>query len=75
MSLVRYIKASSAPSDDELMENMVYFLAELGLMDYSATILYCPSMMAASAVYVARCTLDRTPSGLRLSSIILAILR
>ncbi|PQP95833.1 hypothetical protein Pyn_24399 [Prunus yedoensis var. nudiflora] len=59
--LVRYIKASSAPSDDELMENMVYFLAELGLMDYSATILYCPSMMAASAVYVARCTLDRTP--------------
>ncbi|BBH02418.1 Cyclin family protein [Prunus dulcis] len=59
--LVRYIKASSAPSDDELMENMVYFLAELGLMHYSATILYCPSMMAASAVYVARCTLDRTP--------------
>ncbi|ONI14224.1 hypothetical protein PRUPE_4G269600 [Prunus persica] len=59
--LVRYIKASSAPSDDELMENMVYFLAELSLMHYSATILYCPSMMAASAVYVARCTLDRTP--------------
>lgn len=42
------------------MENMVYFLAELGLMNY-ATIIYCPSMIAASAVYAARHTLNRTP--------------
>ncbi|KAL0285299.1 UNVERIFIED_CONTAM: G2/mitotic-specific cyclin S13-6 [Sesamum calycinum] len=57
--LVRYIKAS-LPSDKE-MENMTFFFAELGLMNYSAIILYCPSMLAASAVYAARCTLNRTP--------------
>ncbi|KAL0435263.1 UNVERIFIED_CONTAM: G2/mitotic-specific cyclin S13-6 [Sesamum radiatum] len=57
--LVRYIKAS-LPSDKE-MENMTFFIAELGLMNYSAIIPYCPSMLAASAVYAARCTLNRTP--------------
>lgn len=39
---------------------MVYFLAELGIMNY-ASIRYCPSMIAASAVYTARCTLNITP--------------
>jgi hypothetical protein len=39
----------------------VYFLAELGVMHY-ATIIYCPSMIAASAVYAARCTLKKTPT-------------
>jgi hypothetical protein len=39
----------------------VYFLAELGVMHY-ATIIYCPSMIAASAVYAARCTLKKTPA-------------
>lgn len=43
------------------MENMVFFLAELALMHYSLVTLYCPSMLAASAVYAARCTLERTP--------------
>ncbi|KAL2238511.1 G2/mitotic-specific cyclin S13-7 [Sesamum indicum] len=57
--LVRYIKAS-LPSDKE-MENMTFFFAELGLMNYSAVIPYCPSMLAASAVYAARCTLNRIP--------------
>lgn len=42
------------------LENMVYFLAELGVMNY-ATLTYCPSMVAASAVYAARCTLGLTP--------------
>ncbi|CAN4118379.1 unnamed protein product [Withania somnifera] len=55
--LVRFVKASLPDSE---MENMVYFLAELGLMNY-ATIMYCPSMIAASAVYAARHTLHRTP--------------
>ncbi|KAK4346098.1 hypothetical protein RND71_036274 [Anisodus tanguticus] len=55
--LARFIKASIP---DPEMENMVYFLAELGLMNY-ATIMYCPSMIAASAVYAARNTLNRTP--------------
>ncbi|KAL0459064.1 UNVERIFIED_CONTAM: G2/mitotic-specific cyclin S13-6 [Sesamum latifolium] len=57
--IVRYIKAS-LPSDKE-MENMTFFFAELGLMNYSAIIPYCPSMLAASAVYAARCTLNRIP--------------
>ncbi|KAF5751631.1 hypothetical protein HS088_TW02G00646 [Tripterygium wilfordii] len=57
--LVRFIKAS-LPSDKE-MENMVFFLAELGLMQYPTIIKYSPSIIAASAVYAARCTLDKTP--------------
>lgn len=57
--LVRYIK-SSVPSDPE-MENMVYFLAELGLMHYSVIVMYTPSIIAASAVYAARCTLNKCP--------------
>ncbi|XP_051138738.1 G2/mitotic-specific cyclin-1-like [Andrographis paniculata] len=56
--LVRFIKASQTESD---VENMVYFLAELGMMNYS-TLIYCPSMIAASAVYVARSTLGKSPA-------------
>ncbi|XP_042493345.1 G2/mitotic-specific cyclin S13-7-like isoform X2 [Macadamia integrifolia] len=55
--LVRFIKAAGS---DQEMENMAFFLAELGLMRY-ATIMYCPSMVAASAVYAARCTMNKTP--------------
>ncbi|KAF2289230.1 hypothetical protein GH714_030918 [Hevea brasiliensis] len=44
----------------EQIENMVYFLAELGIMHYD-TIMFCPSMVAASAVYAARCTLSKCP--------------
>nr|QYW07115.1 cyclin B1-1 [Dimocarpus longan] len=55
--LVRFIKASIP---DQELENMVYFLAELGMMNYD-TIMFCPSMVAASAVYAARCTLNKTP--------------
>lgn len=57
--LVRYTKAS-VPHDPEI-EHMVFFFAELGLMDYSTTIKYCPSKLAASAVYAARCTLNKLP--------------
>ncbi|EEF39154.1 cyclin B, putative [Ricinus communis] len=57
--LVRYIKAS-APADKE-MENMVFFLAELGLMQYPVVIKYSSSLIAASAVYAARSTLDKIP--------------
>ncbi|GER51921.1 cyclin [Striga asiatica] len=55
--LVRFIKASLTDSN---VENMVYFLAELGMMNYT-TLMYCPSMIAASAVYAARCTLNKAP--------------
>ncbi|MCL7024373.1 hypothetical protein MKW94_019822 [Papaver nudicaule] len=55
--LVRFIKAAAA---DKVMENLVFYLAELGLMHYAMT-KYCPSMLAASAVYAAKCTLNRSP--------------
>ncbi|XP_052172334.1 G2/mitotic-specific cyclin S13-7-like [Diospyros lotus] len=55
--LARFIKAS-VPDQD--VENMVYFLGELGIMGYDA-IIFCPSMLAASAVYAARCTLSKSP--------------
>ncbi|OAY43340.1 G2/mitotic-specific cyclin S13-7 [Manihot esculenta] len=55
--LARFIKASIP---DKEMENMVYFLAELGIMHYD-TIMFCPSMVAASAVYAAGCTLNKSP--------------
>ncbi|XP_042451169.1 G2/mitotic-specific cyclin S13-7-like [Zingiber officinale] len=55
--LVRFIKAASC---DKEMEHMVYFFAELALMNYSM-IMFCPSMVAASAVYAAQCTLNKKP--------------
>ncbi|GKV28891.1 hypothetical protein SLEP1_g37879 [Rubroshorea leprosula] len=57
--LVRFLKASIP--DEKKIENMVFFLAELGLMQYE-TIMFCPSMVAASAVYAARCTLSLKPA-------------
>ncbi|GFP97593.1 g2/mitotic-specific cyclin s13-6 [Phtheirospermum japonicum] len=57
--LVRYIKAS-VPKDQE-MEHMTFFFAELGLMNYSTIIEYNPSKLSASAVYAARCTLNKSP--------------
>ncbi|OMO78122.1 hypothetical protein COLO4_24824 [Corchorus olitorius] len=59
--LIRYIKASVLLSSDLEMENMVFFLAELGIAHYDTVVLYSPSMLAAAAVYAARCTLNRSP--------------
>ncbi|PHT55999.1 Cell division cycle protein 48 -like protein [Capsicum baccatum] len=69
--LVHFIKSSLLDSEvssltylpicvSQSMENMVYFLAELGLMNYEAIIYYL-SMIVASAVYAARHTLNRIP--------------
>nr|AIZ68199.1 G2/mitotic-specific cyclin S13-7-like isoform X1 [Albuca bracteata] len=55
--LARFIKAAMC---DKEMEHMVFFFAELGLLQYSM-VTHCPSMFAASAVYAARCTLKKTP--------------
>ncbi|KAM0869469.1 hypothetical protein ACQ4PT_040651 [Festuca glaucescens] len=55
--LLRFAKA--AGSDKEL-EHMVFFFAELALMEYGMVSL-CPSLVAASAVYAARCTLNKSP--------------
>ncbi|XP_037489677.1 cyclin-B1-1-like [Triticum dicoccoides] len=52
--------SSSHPKNDEEMENMVFFFAELALLQY-ALVLSKPSMVAAAAVYAARLTLKRTP--------------
>ncbi|KAF3330700.1 G2/mitotic-specific cyclin S13-7-like isoform X2 [Carex littledalei] len=57
MFLVRFVKVAKA---DQELEHMIYFLAELGLMQYDL-IKYCPSMVAASAVYTACCTLGKSP--------------
>ncbi|KAI4341220.1 hypothetical protein MLD38_025970 [Melastoma candidum] len=56
--LSRFIKASLG---DDKLKHMVHFLAELGLMNYGVTIRNSPSMVAASAVYAARCSLNVTP--------------
>ncbi|XP_077240149.1 G2/mitotic-specific cyclin S13-7-like isoform X2 [Tasmannia lanceolata] len=55
--LVRFFKAAAS---DKEMEHMCFFFAELALMQYSM-IMYCPSMIAASSVYTARCTLKKSP--------------
>ncbi|XP_021776144.1 G2/mitotic-specific cyclin S13-7-like [Chenopodium quinoa] len=60
MFLTRYVKAS-VPANSEL-ENMSYFFSELGMMNYATTIKYPPSLLAASSVYAARCTMNNSPS-------------
>jgi cyclin B len=57
--LARFAKAAGAGSDKEL-EHMVFFFSELALMEYGMVSL-CPSLVAASAVYAARCTLNKSP--------------
>ncbi|KAG2315522.1 hypothetical protein Bca52824_018644 [Brassica carinata] len=59
--LVRFTKAAGDLGDDPEMENMVHFLAELGMMDYD-TLKFSPSLLAASAVFNARCFLNKTPA-------------
>ncbi|KAL2320618.1 hypothetical protein Fmac_029587 [Flemingia macrophylla] len=55
--LVRFLKATIP---DQELENMAHFLSELGMIHY-ANFMYCPSMIAASAVFAARCTLNKAP--------------
>ncbi|CAM8968243.1 unnamed protein product [Rhodiola kirilowii] len=57
--LVRFIKASIA---DNEMEQMSHFLCELGMMHYGVAVMYRPSLVSASAVYAARCTLTKSPA-------------
>ncbi|KAK3135211.1 hypothetical protein QOZ80_5BG0416130 [Eleusine coracana subsp. coracana] len=56
--LTRFAKADG--SSDKEMEHMVFYFAELALMEYSMVTLR-PSLVAASAIYAARCTLKSTP--------------
>lgn len=43
------------------MENMVHYLAELGVMHYDTTIMFSPSLVAAAAIYAARSALHQVP--------------
>ena len=56
--LVRFVKA--AGSSDKMLEHMAFFFAEMALMEYGL-VSVCPSLVAASAVYAARCTLKKSP--------------
>ncbi|MCO5607069.1 hypothetical protein L7F22_061261 [Adiantum nelumboides] len=56
--LMRFLKAASA---DTQLEMLAFFLAELCLTEYGM-MRYCPSLLAAAAVYTAQQTLKWTPS-------------
>ncbi|XP_074583604.1 G2/mitotic-specific cyclin S13-7-like [Curcuma longa] len=55
--LVRFVKAAECDTE---MKHLVFFFAELALMQYSL-VTNCPSMVAAASVYAARCTLKKSP--------------
>ncbi|OEL31854.1 Cyclin-B1-5 [Dichanthelium oligosanthes] len=57
--LVRFAKAAGSGGDKQL-NHMILFFGELALMDYRMVSI-CPSTVAASAVYAARCTLRKSP--------------
>ncbi|MCO5606165.1 hypothetical protein L7F22_060352 [Adiantum nelumboides] len=56
--LVRFLKAASA---DTRLEMLAFFLTELCLTEYGM-LKYCPSLLAAAAVYTAHLTLKQSPS-------------
>lgn len=57
--LVRFLKAATSDRDTQL-EMLAFFLTELCLTEYSM-MKYCPSVLAAAAVYTAQHTLKRSP--------------
>ncbi|EEC70416.1 hypothetical protein OsI_01413 [Oryza sativa Indica Group] len=57
MFILRYLKAALG---DEELEHMTFFYAELALVQYSM-LFFAPSVIAAAAVYAARCTLGLSP--------------
>ncbi|KAF5781475.1 putative cyclin domain-containing protein [Helianthus annuus] len=56
--MLRFLRAAQG---GKKFENLAYFLIELCLVEYDA-LLYKPSLLCASAIYVARCTLNLTPA-------------
>ncbi|XP_020202446.1 putative cyclin-B3-1 [Cajanus cajan] len=55
--MVRFLKAAQS---DKKLEHMAFFLIDLCLVEYEA-LAFKPSLLCASALYVARCTLQMTP--------------
>ncbi|XP_059284562.1 putative cyclin-B3-1 isoform X2 [Lycium ferocissimum] len=56
--MLRLLKAAHA---DTQFEHLAFYLIELCLVEYEA-LNYKPSMLCASAIYVARCTMQMTPA-------------
>ncbi|KAE9592814.1 putative cyclin [Lupinus albus] len=55
--MVRFLKAAQS---DKNLEHMAFFLIDLCLVEYEA-LAFKPSLLCASALYVARCTMQITP--------------
>ncbi|KAK4398762.1 2-dehydro-3-deoxyphosphooctonate aldolase 1 [Sesamum angolense] len=55
--MLRFLKAAQS---DMKFEHLAFYLIELCLVEYEA-LNYKPSMLCASAIYVARCTMHMTP--------------
>ncbi|RWW22916.1 hypothetical protein GW17_00012863 [Ensete ventricosum] len=60
VSLVRFLKAVMSQDMPVQYEIANLAISELGLM-HNSMLTYCPSLAAASAVYAARCTLEKKP--------------
>lgn len=56
--MLRFIKAAQSGTK---FENLAFYLIELCLVEYEA-LKYKPSLLCASAIYLARCTLKHTPA-------------
>jgi G2/mitotic-specific cyclin-B, other len=57
-----FIKASADNTyNNFLLENMAYFLFELGMINF-ITLNYIPSMVSVAAVFASRCTIMITPN-------------
>ncbi|PON33943.1 Cyclin [Parasponia andersonii] len=55
--MLRFLKAAQS---DTKLEHLAFYLIELCLVEYEA-LMFKPSLLSASAIYVARCTLHMTP--------------
>ncbi|KAL8134738.1 uncharacterized protein LOC141713057 [Apium graveolens] len=56
--MLRFLKAAQS---DTKLEHLAFYLIELSLVDYKA-LDFKPSLLCASAIYLARCTLQMTPA-------------
>nr|XP_034906812.1 putative cyclin-B3-1 isoform X3 [Populus alba] len=56
--MLRFLKAAQT---DQKLEHLAFYLIELCLVEYKA-LKFKPSMLCASAIYVARCTLQVSPA-------------
>ncbi|XP_031115078.1 putative cyclin-B3-1 isoform X2 [Ipomoea triloba] len=56
--MLQFLKASQA---NKKLEHLAFFLVELCLVEFEA-LNYKPSLLCASAIYLARCTMQMTPA-------------